>query len=89
MRTPSKQLTIWIVLGLAALLLAACGPADGDEAVQVDSVSATEGETAAEDVDSAADSEAAIEPTANAEPEPAPKVVSETEEPAEADSAGQ
>jgi hypothetical protein len=86
MRTP---LTIWIVLGLAALLLAACGPAGGDEAVQVDSVSATEGETAAEDVDSAADSEAAIEPTANAEPEPAPKVVSETEEPAEAEEAAE
>jgi hypothetical protein len=45
MRTLNKRLTIWIVLGLAALLLAACGPAGGDEAVQVDSVSATEGET--------------------------------------------
>ena len=37
MQTPSKRLTIWIILGLAALLLAACAtaprtaPADGSE----------------------------------------------------------
>jgi hypothetical protein len=72
MQTPGKRLTIWIVLGLAALLVAACGPAGGDPS----SLREVPGTAAGEAAPAAPESEPDLEPSPTDAQEP-------TEEPAE------
>ena len=80
MRTPGKRLTIWIALGLAALILAACGPAGGDVSSLVE-----EAGSVAVEAEEASESASSIEPAATDEPEPTPEPAEPTEEPAESE----